>query len=558
MLKDTIEAALFSTLKTSDIAFVKNDDEEYTFRKLVTTSRFSSVLMLIDTKLDENTLLFGEGFQMLSQLGGTFKEPVNIGRCMDDLPPYNHYPVDDYRTAYNLLLLKKDNLYTLLGFTSCNAYTGFFRLFNDGTLHVCMSLEGKVFNTGDIINTEKFVILEGANRELLFKRFAALIEKNHPPLKLKQRPCAWCSWYGYYDHVNESDILINADKSANFDFISHIQIDDGYESHLGDWLEYSDKFANGLDKCLDKILERGKEPSIWIAPFIVSGESDIAKNHPEWLAIDMDGNAVPAGYLTYGGWRDLPWYILDFSNLEVENYIHNIFNFLVKKLKIKYFKLDACYWGAIKGYLLRDNLSRVENYRRAMKTILDAIGDEGCIVGCNAPIWPSLGLFHTMRISDDTERNHYRTVQKANETFNRLWMNHHLWINDPDALCIKDVIGQHIEPNDVHVQIALVLLTGGIVSIGDRLNEYNHDDVQLLKRIVTYTHQVKEVCGDDDNQSFTVKLKGRKDRIKIFFNFSDQSQNILINQNSSNFMNLEPLGSEYILYPNDALIILEK
>ncbi len=558
MLKDSIEDALKSTLKSSDIGFIKNDTEEFIFKKVVTTSRFHSILLLVEIKLNPDTEIFGEGFQMLSQLTGTFKNPVNIGRCMDDLSPYNHYPVDDYRTAYNLLILKKDNKYTLLGFTSCNQYTGFFRIFNDGTLHICQSLEGKVFNSGDIFTSEKFVILEGVDKNILLEKFGSLIEKNHPPLKLKKRPCSWCSWYGYYDHVNEADILENTEKSADFDFIDHIQIDDGYENHIGDWLEYSDKFERGLDCCIEKIKEKGKKPSIWCAPFIVSGESDIYKNHKDWLCTDMDGNVVPAGYLTYGGWRDLPWYILDFSNLEVENHIYNIFNFFVKKLGIKYFKLDACYWGAIKGYLVKGNVTRIENYRRGIKVILDAIGEDGCILGCNAPIWPSLGLFHTMRISDDTERNHYRTVQKAKETFNRLWMNNHLWINDPDAICIKDIEGQHIEQYDIHLQIATVLLTGGIVTIGDRLKDYSVEDKALLQRIRKYTENIKEVTGDDDNQNFTITLKSKKERIKIYINLGEQSQNILINQNSVNFIDNNILGSEYTLHPTDALIIIEK
>lgn len=557
MLKDSLEAALDSTLKVSDIAYVKNQADEYTFRKVVTTSRFTSVLILLDTKLNPDTVFFGEGFQMLSQMTGTFANPVNIGRCMDDLSPYSHYPVEDYRTVYNMLLLKKESMWTLLGFTSCNKYTGFFRIFNDGTLHVCMSLEGQLFNSGDIINTETFVIMEGTDKQQLLEKFAKLITKHHPPLKIKERPCTWCSWYAYYDHVRDSDIIENADKSGELDFIDHIQIDDGYESHMGDWLEYSDSFSKGLDDCIAKIAEKGKRPSIWVAPFIVSGESDIVKNHSDWLATDMDGNLIPAGYLTYGGWRELPWYVLDFSNDEVVNHIHNIFNFFVKKLRIRYFKLDACYWGAIKGYLFRGNISRIENYRRGIKAILDAIGDDAILSGCNAPIWPSLGLFHTMRISDDTERNHYRTVQKAKETFNRLWMNNHLWINDPDALCIKDLDGQHVEANDVHLQIATVLICGGVVTVGDRLTDYSKEDQALLRRIKDYTYYVKEVTADEDYSTFTLNLKSRKERIKIYINWTEANQTILIGQNSVNFMNNEPLSSEYILPPTDTLIVIE-
>ena len=66
MLKDSLEAALESTLKVSDIAYVKNQSDEYIFRKVVTTSRFTSVLILLDTKLNQDTVFIGEGFQMLA------------------------------------------------------------------------------------------------------------------------------------------------------------------------------------------------------------------------------------------------------------------------------------------------------------------------------------------------------------------------------------------------------------------------------------------------------------------------------------------------------------
>ncbi len=162
-----------------------------------------------------------------------------------------------------------------------------------------------------------------------------------------------------------------------------------------------------------------------------------------------------------------------------------------------------------------------------------------------------------MRISDDTERNHHRTVQKAKETFNRLWMNNHLWINDPDALCIKDLEGQHIESNDIHLQIATVLICGGVVTIGDRLADYSREDKELLRRIKDYTYYVKEVIPDENYSTFTLNLKSRKERIKIYINWTGDNQTILIGQNSVNFMNNENLSSEYILPPADTLIVIE-
>ena len=153
--------------------------------------------------------------------------------------------------------------------------------------------------------------------------------------------------------------------------------------------------------------------------------------------------------------------------------------------------------------------------------------------------------------------NEFGTKTKAKETFNRLWMNNHLWINDPDALCIKDLDGQHIEANDVHLQIATVLICGGVVTVGDRLTDYSKEDQALLRRIKDYTYYVKEVTADEDYSTFTLNLKSRKERIKIYINWTEANQTILIGQNSVNFMNNEPLSSEYILPPTDTLIVIE-
>jgi alpha-galactosidase len=45
----------------------------------------------------------------------------------------------------------------------------------------------------------------------------------------------------------------------------------------------------------------------------------------------------------------------------------------------------------------------VEAYRRGMAAILRGAG-EGLPARLQRPIWPSLGLVHGMRVSDDVER----------------------------------------------------------------------------------------------------------------------------------------------------------
>ncbi|MEE1757743.1 alpha-galactosidase, partial [Streptomyces sp. SP18BB07] len=53
-------------------------------------------------------------------------------------------------------------------------------------------------------------------------------------------PTVWCSWYEYFTSVTEDDIHENLRAIDTLDLpIDVVQIDDGYQSALGDWLTLS-------------------------------------------------------------------------------------------------------------------------------------------------------------------------------------------------------------------------------------------------------------------------------------------------------------------------------
>ena len=81
-----------------------------------------------------------------------------------------------------------------------------------------------------------------------------------------------------------------------------------------------------------------------------------------------------------------------------------------------YFKLDANFWGAMHGGRFHDpRATRIEAYRRGMQAILRGAGD-GFILGCNHPIWPSFGLIHGSRSSNDIKRTWDRSRRRRART----------------------------------------------------------------------------------------------------------------------------------------------
>lgn len=152
ILKDSSNNCSFS--------IINKGKNEYLIRKLVTTYDFTGNLHLFSGKVAApDDKLYAEGFQMLSQTGGTFKNIENIGRCPDDEPPYSHKNRNpEYKEAYNFIIFKHDGLWHLLGFTSCEHYTGLFKIFRDGSLQIDLLTEGKEFKCGDVIESEYFTI----------------------------------------------------------------------------------------------------------------------------------------------------------------------------------------------------------------------------------------------------------------------------------------------------------------------------------------------------------------------------------------------------------------
>jgi alpha-galactosidase len=55
----------------------------------------------------------------------------------------------------------------------------------------------------------------------------------------------WCSWYYYWQGVSEADVIANLEDLASHRDelpIDYVQIDDGYQAGIGDWLTMNQKF----------------------------------------------------------------------------------------------------------------------------------------------------------------------------------------------------------------------------------------------------------------------------------------------------------------------------
>jgi alpha-galactosidase len=286
-------------------------------------------------------------------------------------------------------------------------------------------------------------------------------------------PTAWCSWYHYFTQVTEADMLENLDAMDELDLpVDVVQLDDGYQAEIGDWLDLSGRFRS-LGDLVERIRQRGRRAGIWVAPFLVGTRSRLAAEHPDWLV-----RGAPAGH----NW-DQELLAIDVTHPAAEAWLAEVFSSLVG-LGIDYFKIDFIYAGALEGGRHQDT-DALTAYRHGVELIRGAIGPEPYLLGCGAPMLPSVGLVDAMRISPDVAPRYEspdtdlsRPSQRGAVLTGRgrQWQHRRLWVNDPDCLLARPAVERREE------WAAHVAEVGGLVASSDRLRDLDEWGLETTRR----------------------------------------------------------------------------
>ncbi|MDR9825672.1 alpha-galactosidase [Vibrio sp. FNV 38] len=475
------------------------------------------------------SVIVGDGFQMLSQCRGTIDKIEEVGRCPDNNSSYRLYDQNASKRFYNTLVIEEASAFVLYGFTSCHRFAGYFEVeqAEQGRL-VKAYIDGEGTYPLDWASRqlESVVVLESNSLDDLYAQYAALIAQNHPPRQHVQSeaPIGWCSWYAYYAEVSEDNIVENvAAMQGEMAPLEWVLLDDGYQAFMGDWLDPSEKFSSGVKSLVQDIKAQGKRPALWLAPFIAQRESKLFQQHPDWFVRHEDGSHLKAEDITYGGWRCTPWYILDASNPEVLEHLTQVLKTMREEWGVELFKLDANYWGTLKGARYQPGVTGVQAYRMGMQAIVDGVSD-GWILGCNAPMWPSLGLVDAMRVSDDVERHPERFRQIALETFYRSWQHRKLWQIDPDCITLVSLPNQGCERQFYEFHRTVVLASGGLMLSGDPLPELTPFATQTWQKLfVRQKHNQASASFGSLSMNHALLSLTDKNELHCLFNYAEES-----------------------------------
>ena len=187
-------------------------------------------------------------------------------------------------------------------------------------------------------------------------------------------------------------------------------MDDGWFGHrdddrssLGDWYENKKKLPGGVKGISDKIHALGLKFGIWVEPEMISEDSDLYREHPDWAMKIPDRPHSP-------GRNQM---ILDLANPEVCTYITDVLSKLFAEGNIDYVKWDMnrTMSDVYSPYLPASRQGEcAHRYIMGLYGILDALTKkfsdilfEGCASGGNRFDLGILSYFPQIWASDDTD-----------------------------------------------------------------------------------------------------------------------------------------------------------
>ncbi len=292
----------------------------------------------------------------------------------------------------------------------------------------------------------------------------------------------WTSWYSYYQNIREDVLLENLDALVRRGIpLQVFQIDDGYQSAVGDWLLPQAGFPRGMRDLAERIHQAGFRAGIWLAPLAAQTSSRLVREHPNWLLTDAAGRPLLGG----GNWGG--FYVLDILEPEVQEHLELIFRTVVQDWGYDFLKLDFLYASCL---LPRQGKSRAQIMALTMD-LLRRWAKDATILACGVPLASALGRCDYCRIGTDVEARWGRplyerflhpeipsTRRSLGNTLSRAFLDGLGFRNDPDVFFLRRHANR-LTPRQRHSLFLLNYLLGGVWMTSDPVEDWDQQSLNL-------------------------------------------------------------------------------
>ena len=498
-----------------------------------TDIRIKKFFVTKDYAFSETSKFFANGFQSwtdtkeftkderMAGLGLVGKSLFGKIFGLNNVGDYNFVEAEDEAGkfhSHSFAYVRNDEVLDFFGsLTDRTGYTIIYADMNNNTVSFSKDLEG-------VTISEPYEILDlfftkGTYDEVFDSYFNALGVKPLTDEKIK----GYTSWYNYYQNISEDIILRDLNSLYEHrDYVNTYQIDDGYQTAVGDWFSINDeKFPNGMKVLVDAIHEKNFTAGLWLAPFGAQRGSKLAKKHPDWLIKNKKGKPIPVG-ANWGG-----FYALDIYNEDARAYIKSVFNEVLNVWGFDLVKLDFLYAASI---IPMYGKSRGEIAYDAIDLLRECVGDKK-ILGCGVQQMPCFGKVEYMRIGPDMalwwkhkllrKNMHREDVSTPNAVGNSIFrrcLNHRAFLCDPDVFLLRRT-NIKFTPDQQKLLGKFIKLFGGVLFMSDNVAEYDSEQLETFRDILTDNAEITAVNVTNSTAFIDFVQDGKADMLK--FNVSD-------------------------------------
>lgn len=335
----------------------------------------------------------------------------------------------------------------------------------------------------------------------------------------------WTSGNRYGAHISEGLILENLDAFAGFCRESgrsgFFQIDDGWQSAVGDWLSAKPAFPQGMAVVAQKIRAQGLSPALWMAPFVAAKDSDLVRQHPDWLLRGKDGKPQIVDR----------YFALDFYNNGLRNYLAGVFHTILDRWGYDMLKLDLLFAvclapppGKTRGQVMHEAMTFVRQLAGSKK-----------ILACAVPLGAAFGLADFCRTGSEVHtgweqrwpgwlrfRERAGALASLHSTLGRWQLNGRAFHNVPDVFILRDD-QQHLTPVQQQTLLTVHAVLGDLLLTSDQVAAYSPEQTSEFQAALDWQGSRIIAVNDLEGDFYSIEFENNGQRYFASVNLSKRT-----------------------------------